>query len=166
MREREREREFLNAKQAQRVNNTRTRRRRKDAPEKKSLSHHKTHARKAEIRQEKSFQKGTSSIFIFSKIIFSLLRYKSAHNRIPRTTLWRRRRSAQNTRVCHSPPIATTVDDFFDTSNAVVEVVVFRSPHQKSFNLAKRDVVARIIFAFKLRNVVSSPERFFFFTAP
>jgi len=159
-----REREKINAKQAQRKSEHTDEKKKERRPREIALASQGSRNRQKNL--SKKAPQFDLSIFIFSKIIFSLLRYKSAHNRIPRTTLWRRRRSAQNTRVCHSPPIATTVDDFFDTSNAVVEVVVFRSPHQKSFNLAKRDVVARIIFAFKLRNVVSSPERFFFFTAP
>jgi len=164
VRERERSRIFKRKAGTKRVN-TRTKKKKERRPREEIALASQNSREKSRIRQKKSFQKGTSIRRIFSKIIFSLLP-SSLQKRAQQITTHhpeRRRRSAQNTRVCHSPIV--TVDGFFNTSNAVVEVV-FRSPHQKSFNLAKRDVVARCIFAFKLRNVVSSPERFFFFTAP
>ena len=120
---------------------------------------------------KKSFQKGTSirrRYYYFFKnniLSLSLLLHESALlHRIPRTTT---RGEEEEARICPSP-LATLTDDFFNAIHAAVEVV-FRSPHhQKSFNDDDaRDVVARN-FAFKLRNVVSSPEQRFFFapTAP
>ena len=107
-----REREKINAKQAQRKSEHTDEKKKERRPREIALASQGSRNRQKNL--SKKAPQFDLSIFIFSKIIFSLLRYKSAHNRIPRTTLWRRRRSAQKTRrVCHSPPIATTVSTIF-----------------------------------------------------